>query len=120
MSRLTKYNAHSAGAVVQHAVQCIVIEIEDDSRRFPLLTLEKRGTDATNAEVRNLPLSEAEIVLDSVKIHHQAMGIVQFKVRKLRFLGCGDLHFKGVPDGAEGDILNCSVFPCGCSVNGQG
>src|SRR5262245_44922745 len=119
MNCLAKHNAKNAGAVVQHTVECIVTEVEYDSRRFPVLTLEKRGADAPNAEVRNLPLFEAELVLDSVKIHHQAMRIIQFKVCKLRFLGCSDLHFKGVSDGAEGDILHCSVFPCGCSVHGQ-
>src|SRR5439155_26250509 len=60
-----------------------------------------------------------DVVLDSVKIHHETMGCVQLEIGELRFLCCGDLHFKGVSDSAEGDILHRSIFPCGCSINGK-
>src|SRR5262249_30368362 len=105
--------------IVDHPIGNIFRQIEHDSCRLASAIAVKRRANALYAGGADVSFLEANGVLDSVKINHEAMWLFQFEIRVLCTFACGDLGLERVPGVAEGDVLNYGCHFRSRSMYGQ-
>ena len=93
-NRAAKHDAHDSPAILQDPIWDIICEIEDDTRRTAILIIEERGPNPLDARAVDLLFFETNRVLDSVKINHKPVWLVQFKIGELGTIRRGDPNLK--------------------------
>ena len=114
-----KHDAHDSPAILDDPIRNIVFEIEDDTSCSTILSTEERGPNALYSRAVDLLFFKTNRVLDSVKINHKPVRLVQFKMRELRTIRCSDPDLKGISVVFERYILYNVGLSWGCSVNGK-